>query len=1020
MRRFFFMLFLLIFCQLSLSAADSSGRYETALDGPGWRLWLDHAAYWWDDEVYLPPVTISELPVNPPACGWDDFETAEGKTVEVPGTVEEHYWGEIGGTIPLNGGDYVGVSWWSRTFMLDPVLEGKRITLHFEQVNLRAEVFLNQQLVGYDVIGNTPFECDITDAVRFDGLNSLDVRITDPVGNFTWDDNVLMRWGDNFVPAVNGFGGITGGVTLRATDAIHVDDIYVQNQPDPKKVKVFAGIGNSSGAEVRGTATLTVHEWNNPAGMVWQKTVKTSIPAGGAELPFDVNAPDAKLWELAGYRELKAAALYEAELTFQSGDGAILDSASQRFGFRFFTVKETDGDKRFYLNGKRVFLLAGMGRGFWPKNGIFATKEIAERERDLLIELGFNMIVLHRAIGQPPVIDYGDRFGILTYEEPGGYRIMPNPEDNIEAYDEQADRWRWIKTKRMILRDRSCPSMIIYNLKNEATQPPTETELEDMRLIHQLDPSRILTYNSDRDRSVNYNENITDPSPFKSHMLPFDDTIYDWGWIDHHHWSSFPVNVDTHYSNPRFFWRGVIDHPRAPVRADSLNRIDPGEILFWGEEGSFGTQVSLERIKNELAADGATGFRERQHLEWYEFFDTFLDESGYRAAYPTVDSLTRSLARNVHYYHGRNIENVRISNIADGYDLNSWGATFPHNNFVDMYRFSTADTDIFRHYSQPLYVAVKLRNKVMPLGFAPVADIFIVNELDLNGKCTLDLALTDPDGNIAERIQYDVTVTGGEQFGELLVEGVELPFIDKPGYWKLRAAITKEGVEKASGFDDIFAVDILRRIGRRAVEVYEDDGVIESFLNGHGVQNDPDADVIVFGKHDFDALSPEQIDTAMRAVMNGARLIVLDNANRWGEALNRYSMSKPPTYDSGFENGRIVNWRDDGRYFMAYHKFLEGLPQAQSMNWEYQCFYQPVGDGKQGITSGLKLHPFGTDLIVGLIHEGRKEVLSGLGRVRLGRGEIILSAMNWLDQIESGRPQSAPAKKLLINVIDIE
>ncbi len=50
------------------------------------------------------------------------------------------------------------------------------------------------------------------------------------------------------------------------------------------------------------------------------------------------------------------------------------DSKSQRFGFRWFDIGEKDGDQRFYLNGKRVFILAAMTRGFWPKNGIFANR----------------------------------------------------------------------------------------------------------------------------------------------------------------------------------------------------------------------------------------------------------------------------------------------------------------------------------------------------------------------------------------------------------------------------------------------------------------------------------------------------------------------------------------------------------------------------------------------------------------------------------------------------------------------
>ena len=175
------------------------------------------------------------------------------------------------------GGDYIGVSWWSKKFQLDENLKGKRITLAFQSVNLRAEVFVNGKLVGYDVIGNTPFEVNATDAVLFGKDNQLDVRITDPVGNFTWNDNILMRWGKNLVPAVHGFGGITGEVTVRATDLVNVSDIYVQNQPDPKKVKISITLENYTGTNQNGELTVSIHERSNPKAVVWNKTIPASV-----------------------------------------------------------------------------------------------------------------------------------------------------------------------------------------------------------------------------------------------------------------------------------------------------------------------------------------------------------------------------------------------------------------------------------------------------------------------------------------------------------------------------------------------------------------------------------------------------------------------------------------------------------------------------------------------------------------------------------------------------------------------
>ena len=132
-RKMFFLFILFFITNFTISSAFP-GRWEKEISGEGWRLWLDHAAEWYNDDIYLPPVNISSLPVNPPTCGWDNLDAVYDKNVTVPGTVEEYFWGEIGGTIPDVGGDYVGVSWWSTTFTLDPNIHGKRIIIYFESV----------------------------------------------------------------------------------------------------------------------------------------------------------------------------------------------------------------------------------------------------------------------------------------------------------------------------------------------------------------------------------------------------------------------------------------------------------------------------------------------------------------------------------------------------------------------------------------------------------------------------------------------------------------------------------------------------------------------------------------------------------------------------------------------------------------------------------------------------------------------------------------------------------------------
>lgn len=982
-----------------------TGRQETELSGTGWRLYLDETAEWKNASVYLPPVDISALKNNPPSCGWEAFETVAVKQVKVPGTVEEYFWGANGNFIGI-AGDYRGVSWWSRTFEPDKAFKGKRLTLAFDSVNLCAEVYVNRVLVGYDAIGNTPFEIDITDAVRFDQPNILAVRITDPVGNFDWNDNDFYRWGANDIPAVHGFGGITGRVVIRATDRVYLSDVYVENKPKAKEAEVFVTIGNTTGGKVNGDLYCAIADWKNPREIVWKKSIRVTVPPEGLSASLYVKAGTAKQWSL------ESPTLYVAAVAFRSADGLNVDSVNRRFGFRWFAIGEKNGDRRFYLNGKRVFLICAMTRGYWPKNGIFPTPELIGREMNVLRELGYNTMLFHRAIGQDYVTDACDEAGFLVYEEPGGYPCCPVP-------GETSMRWRREKLRRMVVRDRSHPSLVIYNLVNEATVPPSPDDLENLKIVHALDPGRIVTFNSDRNRDPGFTYGMrVENDPYKLHLLPFDNTFrYD--WFDHHHWFRYPGYVDECYDNPRFYLRGVVNDASGISRADSLNRLDPAEIVFWGEEGQWGTMMRLGKIKEELDRFGSFGWREKELLSWYDYYDRYLDEAGFRKSFPTVDDFTTSLGRNLHYFHGRILENVRISNVADGYNLNGWAAPVTAEDIADVYRYSTADPSILARYTRPLYVAVKIRDKVLPTGARAVSDLFIVNETNCAGKKSLSLSLKAPDGGVIYSKRYDVNVYGGEEYGQLLVEGIETPVLTAPGYYTIEVLLLEGDTVCADGSDDIFVVDYAMGRGMAGVgAVVDTTGTINAFLKKtRGIElqpfdpEGPDPDFIVLGPHDFRRFGQASyrgryINALMDRVANGATLIVLDQADRWASEVLDNLFRHP-----ALRYYRTVDWGTDGRFFTGGSAYLDGLPQHQGMNWEYQAFYR-------GPIRGLDIGLTGVDVVVGLACENRKDIATALCAVPFGNGRVILSTLDILPGLLSDRPQSAVQKKLFLNLIE--
>ncbi|MHB9031182.1 MAG: hypothetical protein ACYC9O_20640, partial [Candidatus Latescibacterota bacterium] len=672
---------------------------------------------------------------------------------------------------------------------------------------------------------------------------------------------------------------------------------------------------------------------------------------------------------------------------------------SKRFGFRWFSVKKVDGDEMFFMNDRRIFILAPMSRGFWPKNGMYPTPEMLKKNMALLREMGFTMFLMNQAIGRPEAIAACDEAGIVSYEEIGGYRCDDDP-------DAQAMVWRREKARRMALRDRSSPSLIIYVMKCETGTPPSDDDKQNMQMIHTLDPARLVTYNSDCDpqkRGLLNHES----DPFKMHIRPGETELAYYGWWNQHHWIPFPGYLDQYYKNPRFYLRGTL----VETNTDSLPRLGSDEIIYLGEEGSFSSVPRLQKIKEEAEKTGATGWGERHHVDWCDEYDRFLDRSGFRKFFPTVDAFTLALGVNVFYYHGRLIENCRTGNIFDGMNLNAWDTGTERVSIVDNYRNPMADPAIFAHYTQPLYVAVKIRTKVHPSGGTTLADLFIVNEADLKGKFTLEAKLTDPEGAVALSKSFPVEIKGGNQFGQLLVEGVQLPVLSKPGYYTLNARLLNGAAVKAEGRDDLFVVDYRKGPGLKGRgAVIDTTGVINAFLQKTRGVNLPEFkadspedyyDFIILGPHAEGRNWRGVSSRIMEMVTNGATLFVFDGAESMAQTLGRNAINFYLSANAG-----------DGRYFVGDNRFMQGLPTSQAMNWEYQEFYHSRS------MPGLLIDHLGPELIVGLASSGRKDIYSALTRVPYVNGQVFLSTLDFLRKLPLDIPQASVPKKLFLNLLE--
>ena len=945
----------LLGCFVAILPMHSQERQTMDLSGHSWNITLDREASWQNDVLYLPPIDVAFLPVNEPTGGWKLLESPDKEGVTLPATVEEYLWGWNGQTFGVTG-NYTGVSWFETQVDIPASWKDRRVVMKVGSVRFRAEIFINHQLAGYDLVNSTPFSLDISSLVKPGNRNTISFRITDPNGNFNWKDSQVYTWGAYRTNPSHGFGGITGKVELQATGKQYVKDIFIKNQPNPRLIEVDVALANES-MPTEGKLSLEIKEHKGGKVVYAQDYNLGMLGIGETLKTYQIKLQNAKLWSV------DEPNLYELKVKLND------DEVNQRFGFRWFEVKDVKGDRQFYLNGKRIVLRTAISWSFWPNNGIAPSDELAERQIKIAKELGLNMLNFHRSIGYENVLDYADELGLLYFEEPGGnqYPIQHFNDNNMQS--QFYFGYRNEKLARMIKRDRNHPSLVIYNLHNERGAYPQEQDYEQMRMGHQLDPTRILTYNSSNGPNPEKEHNTR----FKLHLMPFDTTFYDRGWYDRHH-----------AGGPGCY------HDNLYLGKDNYHRFSDNkeEIIYWGEDGAIGTPPRLQLIREEILKSGKINSWEADdYLKWYDAYDRFLKEKGFQKSFPTVDHLTKAMGNVSFYYQGRIIENIRISNTVDAYAVNGWESMKleNHSGIVDNYRFPKGDVEVLAKYNEPLFLAVKLNKKVLGIGDTTMVDTYIVNEKNLQGTFILELTAKDEAGNVIDCFRKRVKVNGKLEYGQCLQTGWN--FIPQTkGYTTIEATLLKGNKIITQGTDQLFAVKLDAQGITTNGSIADTTGMLANFLRGAGLEvpvykeGTPQGEYLLVG-----AFEPTQWGSGMSDIMEwvykGHTLIIVDNPERWAEFLSDKEVLE---YRGSKELGK--SWYG-GNFFNREHPLFEGLPVDCAFNWEYQCF---ATYNRRRI--GLRCE--NGETIVGCVSDHKKEVYSALQIIPAGNGRVIITTLD--------------------------
>jgi hypothetical protein len=361
-----------------------------------------------------------------------------------------------------------------------------------------------------------------------------------------------------------------------------------------------------------------------------------------------------------------------------------------------------------------------------------------------------------------------------------------------------------------------------------------------------------------------------------------------------------------------------------------------------------------------------------------------------------------------YYYQGRIIENCRINNTVDGYVINGWENSRVSNfsGMVDIYRNLKGDPGILSRYSQPAYVAVKLRNKVLPSGNGTRADIYTVNQKGYCGSCNLRIQVSDRSSVIST---FDTTVTliGGNTYGQLLAEGLPVKpgKPDYQGYIKVNARLSNFDKFVLEGSDELFMVDA--RISA-SVEgsVYDESRRLQNYLKNNSRFREysggrPEGRFLVLGATTIPLLE----EGLLQWVREGNTLLVIHDADRWMGHLSRHG-AVPASARINLDS----MWFG-GHFFVKDHPLFRDLPVNTAFNWEYQVLTR-YSANRYGL-----LLPVG-ESVVGAITREDPEIGTAVGIIPCGKGKIVFSTLAILSNLQSEEAAAVVARKILQNYLE--
>jgi beta-galactosidase len=965
--------------RLPLAAQNATAPHDASLAAvpdTGWRMWPDQRADWKNDTVYLPEdAHLASLPVNPPTGGWEALSATQGIPVTLPCTVEQYFWGLTGlrpyrdeyrfetADDEVKNGAYYGVSWWWRALEIPAAFTGKRIFLHVRGARQRAEVYVNQKLVGYSLMEELPFECDITAAAHPGASNQLAIRITNPGGRLDWVDGGRITWGNATFQKSHGFGGLDRALTLSAHGPARIRDSWVLNTPEPRRITAHAEIENTGVAASDARLRFSVLD---PATGKELAHAEVSAPLDAnqtATFEAEITYPSAQLWDI------DSPHLYRMKAEWSGGaqsEARIID-----FGFRWFAPEGIGTNALFRLNGRRVRIYTAISWGYWALNGLFPTPELAEKEVLVAQQLHLNCLNFHRNLAKEEVLAIQDRRGLLRCMEPGGGMQAVGRAGQPDGF---AERYMQAKILGMIRAYRSHPSVVEYILQNEGRPDLANPNLERvLRMMHAADPSR----------SIVGCDGFASRAP-QAWIEPYSDHLRTsaeggaGGWWDEHQGQPSDVWQDNQYVNPTQYLYY------------SNNRT---EIVEWGEMKGAASIDDHAALIRQIMKHGGHSYDLADHQELLAVYEKFLDTWGFRKAFPNANDLFQSIGRRAYESWGQFLENIRICDVNDYAAVSGWESTAMenHSGLVDNFRDFKSNPDPIRNSLLPVRPVAKQKVLVAALGDQVAFDLYLLNDSNRPAPGKLVFSIAEPKGVRHAIGAWDAPAFVKDPLSYLVKEDISTPALDREGVWTTHFSLA--GNEETEHRREIWVVDPAPRHFNdlRLATLGLADGMAAQLAPIPGIRLEPfkqdeHYDLIVASPptaRPTDTVHTDDVGADLRshsipatklpdeivaAFSSGTPLFVLCTSDGQAVGAGAQLASAAGFRFDGMVGSSRASWMGTW-FFVRKHPVYDGLPVDRAMSIEYQV--------KGSDSNGLIVSGDGIEIIAAYSRDHDRKIGAG-------------------------------------------